>query len=66
MRNIQLQVRTGEDRRAASSALGAAHVFVNPYAAVCHVLRLTVTVTCKCLEQAVSSEAEANMKNPSK
>lgn len=62
---ILLQVRTGEDRRAASFTLGAAHVFGYPYAAMCHVLHLIVTA-CKCSEQAVSTEAEANMKNPSK
>lgn len=62
---ILLQVRTGEESRAASSRLGAAHVCGYPYAAMCHVLHLTVTA-CKCPEQAVSAEAEANMKNPSK
>lgn len=61
---IVLQARTGEDR-AASSTLGAAHVFGYPYAAMCHVLHLIVTAR-KCSEQAVSTEAEANMKNPSK
>lgn len=62
---ILLQVRTGDDRGAASSTLAAVHVFGNPYAAVCHLLRLTVTA-CKCSEQAVSTGAEANMKYPSK
>lgn len=63
---ILLQVRTGEERRAAaSSTQGAAHVFGYPYSAMRHVLHLTVT-GCECSEQAVSTEAEANMKNPSK
>lgn len=62
---ILLQVRAGEDRRAASFTLDAARVCGYPFAALCHVLHLTATA-CKCSEQAVSAEAEANMKNPSK
>lgn len=62
---ILLQARTGEDSGAASSTQGAAHVFGYPYTVMCHVLHLIVTA-CKCSEQAVSAEAEANMKNPSK
>lgn len=64
-RHTQLQARAGDDGRAASSRPGAARAFVGPDAAVCHVLRRAVTVTCKCLEQAVSAEVEANMKDPS-
>lgn len=59
---VFLQVRTTRD---ASSTLGAAPVCGYPFAALCHVLHLTVTA-CKCPGQAVCTEAEANMKNPSK
>lgn len=58
-------MRTGEDRRAPSSTLGAARVYGYPFAALCHVLKLSVTA-CKCSERAVSTAAEAKVKNPSK
>lgn len=59
---VFLQVRTTRD---ASSTLRAAPVCGYPFAALCHVLHLTVTA-CKRPGQAVCTEAEANMKNPSK
>ena len=60
-----LQVRTREDRKDACPTLGAGHVFGYPYTMMCHAFRLIVTAY-NSSEQAVSSEAEANMKNPSK
>ena len=59
-------VRTLLPVRAARSALRAAHVRVYPSAAARHVVLHLAVTACKCSEQAVSTEAGANMKNPSK